>query len=132
LAIRENNLRMWGPGLSMQEELDIEASRGEPNRPMRTRLSTIVLTLVLVALMLSLAPLAYATPPDPTWISGIWDDDDFDDVVGYITSATGLPSDPVACDSRPVPTSAVLKLSAFQAAVSAPRSASSPRAPPTR
>jgi hypothetical protein len=122
---------MWGPGLSMQEELDIEASRGEPNRPMRTRLPMIVLTLVLLALMLSLTPLAYADPPDPTWISGFWDDGDSDDVVGYITSATGLLPDPVGCDSRPVRHSAVLKLSAFQAAVSAPRSASSPRAPPT-
>ena len=99
---------------------------------MRIRVSTIAPILVLVALIITLTPLAQAGLPDPTWISGIWDGDDFDDVVGYITSATGLPSDPVACDSRPVPTSAVLKLSAFQAAVSAPRSASSPRAPPTR
>jgi hypothetical protein len=131
LAIRETNLRMWEAGTEHEGELDIEASRGECDRPMRTRLSTIVLTLVLVALMLALTPLAYADPPDPTWISGIWDDDDADDVVNYITSATGLLPDLVACDSRPVPHSAVLKLSAFQAAVSAPRSAFSPRAPPT-
>ena len=97
---------------------------------MRTRLSTIVLTLVLVALMLSLAPLAYATPPDPTWISGIWDDDDFDDVVGYITSAAGLLPHPVACDLRPVALPVLLSPLGFPAPVSAPRSASSPRAPP--
>ena len=61
---------------------------------MRTRLSTIVLTLVLVAFILTLTPLAQADPPDPIWISGIWDDNDFDDVVDYITSAAGLPLTP--------------------------------------
>ena len=43
---------------------------------MNTRLPRIVLVLVLVALMLALTPLAYATSPDPTWIAGFWDDDD--------------------------------------------------------
>ena len=98
---------------------------------MRTRLSTIVLTLVLVAVILTLTPLAYSDPPDPTWISGIWDDDDFDDVIGYITSAAGLRPNPVACDLRPVALPVLLSPLGFQAAVSAPRSASSPRAPPT-
>jgi hypothetical protein len=99
---------------------------------MRTRLSPIVLALVLVALMLTLTPLAYADPPDPNWIAGLWDDGDFDDVVGYIISATGLVYTPVACELRPVALPGVLKPSAFQAAaVSTPRTASSPRAPPT-
>ena len=98
---------------------------------MRARVSTIVLTLVLVAVILTLTPLAHADPPDPTWISGIWDDDDFDDVVGYITSAAGLLPNPVACDLRPVALPALLSPLGSQAAVSAPRSASSPRAPPT-
>jgi hypothetical protein len=41
-----------------------------------------------------LAPLAYAGPPDPGWIPGIYDEDDFDDVVGSATSLhTGLPGD---------------------------------------
>ena len=30
--------------------------------------------------------LAYASPPDPSWIPGIYDDADFDDVVGLATS----------------------------------------------
>jgi hypothetical protein len=98
---------------------------------MRTRVSMIVLTLVLVAVILTLTPLAHADLPDPTWISGIWDDDDFDDVVGYITSAAGLLPDPVVCDLRPVALPVLLSPLGFQAVVSAPRSASSPRAPPT-
>jgi|SRR5215813_14532169 len=88
--------------------------------------------LVLAAAsMLILTPLAYAGPPDPTWLSGYWDDDDFDDVVGYITSATGLLEAPAASALVPVgpgegprPT----ELPAVAAAV--PRRPSSPRAPP--
>src|SRR3982074_799499 len=97
---------------------------------MRTRASAIVLTLVFVAFILSLTPLDHADPPDPTWISGIWDDDDFDNVVNYITSAAGLLPNPVACDLRPVALPALLSPLGFQTAVSAPRSASSSRAPP--
>jgi len=44
------------------------------------------LTVSLVAALLGLAPLAYADPLDPTWISGYWDDDDFDTVVAFIGS----------------------------------------------
>ena len=98
---------------------------------MGTRRSRIVLGLILVASILTLTPLAYADPPDPTWVTGFWDDDDFDDVVGYITSATGWLPAPVACDLRPFGLPDVPKPVAFQAVVSAPRSASSPRAPPT-
>jgi len=97
---------------------------------MRTRLITIVPTLVLVALIVTLTPLAHAGLPDPTWISGIWDGDDFDDVVGYITSAAGLLPHPVAGDLRPVARPVRLCPLGFPAPVSAPRSASSPRAPP--
>ena len=98
---------------------------------MRTRVSTIALTLVLVAFILALTPLAHARPPDPTWLSGISDDDDFDDVVVYLTSAAGLPPDPVARDVRPVALPALLPPLGFPAPVSAPPSPSSPRAPPT-
>jgi len=34
--------------------------------------------------------LAYASPPDPSWITGIYDDSDFDDVIGLGTDAAGL------------------------------------------
>jgi hypothetical protein len=44
------------------------------------------LSLFLVALLAGLAPAAYAEPPDPTWIGGFWDDDDFDTVVAFIAS----------------------------------------------
>jgi hypothetical protein len=44
-------------------------------------------TLVLViAVLVALPALAYSDPPDPTWISGFWDDDDFDNVVEAVTN----------------------------------------------
>ena len=39
--------------------------------------------------MVSLAPLAYASPPDPGWIAGFWDNGDYDDVVLLATSSVG-------------------------------------------
>ena len=42
--------------------------------------------MFLVALLVGLVPAAYADPPDPSWIGGFWDDDDFDTVVAYIAS----------------------------------------------
>jgi len=41
--------------------------------------------VVLVLVMLSLTPIAHACPTDPTWIGGFYDDNDYDDVVLFIT-----------------------------------------------
>ncbi len=49
-----------------------------------------LVALVLVALILGLTPAAYADPPDPTWIGGYWDDDDFDTVVVFLASAFAI------------------------------------------
>jgi hypothetical protein len=35
----------------------------------------------LLLVLITLVPLAHASPPDPTWIAGIYDDGDYDDVV---------------------------------------------------
>jgi hypothetical protein len=48
-------------------------------------------SLLLVALIVGLTPVAYADPPDPTWIGGYWDDDDFDNVVAFIASTSAVP-----------------------------------------
>ena len=45
-----------------------------------------LLTGFLITLLVGLVPAAYADPPDPTWIGGFWDDDDFDTVVAFIAS----------------------------------------------
>jgi len=51
-----------------------------------------VLLLLLVAFVAGLPSLAHASPPDPTWMGGLWDDADHDDVIALITSFDGAPS----------------------------------------
>jgi len=45
--------------------------------------------LLLTAAILALAPVAHASLPDQSWISGLYDNADFDDVVLLITSNLG-------------------------------------------
>lgn len=52
------------------------------------RLGAMLLTSVLVTLV----PLAYFSPPDPTWIAGLYDDADHDDAVVAITDAIRFPA----------------------------------------
>lgn len=47
------------------------------------------LALLVLAAGLALPVLAHASPPDPSWIPGVYDDADFDDVVTRIVSGTG-------------------------------------------
>jgi len=48
-----------------------------------------ILIPVFIALLIGLRALAFADPPDPTWISGFWDAGDYDDVIIHITSHLG-------------------------------------------
>jgi hypothetical protein len=45
-----------------------------------------VVAVVLIGLVVVLAPLTFADPPDPTWVGGYWDDDDFDNVAVFVSS----------------------------------------------
>ncbi|PYM91494.1 MAG: hypothetical protein DME04_18950 [Candidatus Rokuibacteriota bacterium] len=45
-------------------------------------------TVVLIAVVVVLTPVALASPADPTWIAGIYDDGDYDDVILLVTSAS--------------------------------------------
>jgi len=49
---------------------------------------------LLVALVLTLVPMAHASPVDPTWIPGLYDDGDGDDIVLLVTTG----------DVPPIPT----------------------------
>jgi len=67
------------------------------------------LILLMVGLTAALAPLAQATPPDQTWIGGIYDNADYDDIVLNITSAVGVVESRMDGESGPVrPVVAVL------------------------
>ena len=48
-----------------------------------------LLVVLLLLAPVALPGLAHASPPDPTWIHGIYDDGDGDDVVSRIASGTG-------------------------------------------
>ena len=46
------------------------------------------LSVTLLALLVVVpVTLAHASPPDQTWLAGVYDQADFDDVVGLLTSA---------------------------------------------
>ena len=66
------------------------------------RLGSAFLALMLVAIVGILTPIAQASPPDPSWIRGMYDDNDFDDVVGLITAGAGLASEITRIELRPV------------------------------
>ena len=55
----------------------------------RMRRQGFVVSLLVGALM-TLTPLAYAEPPDPTWIPGLYDNADYDDVVLIVTAGAEL------------------------------------------
>jgi len=57
---------------------------------------------LLLGVLLALPPCAHASPTDPTWIPGFYDDNDYDDVILFITGAV------TAVDSRIVGAIAVV------------------------
>jgi len=57
-----------------------------------------------MALVGALPILAYASPPDQTWLGGWYDDADFDDVVFSVTSTVA------ALDHRPVMLGSTLRV----------------------
>jgi hypothetical protein len=54
---------------------------------MARRIPMLALTVALLTVLVALTPLAYAAPPDPTWVSGFFDDDDNDNGVFLVTSS---------------------------------------------
>jgi hypothetical protein len=88
----------------------------------------VVLVLTVPVLVLTLA---YASPPDSSWICGMYDDADYDDVVTLVTSATGHLSPIVPVSYRPA-VSSVERVPPFIEPLAVPPSLfSSPsRAPP--
>src|SRR5262245_40907923 len=52
--------------------------------------SRLVLIALILPSLIALVPLAHSSPSDPTWLPGLWDDADQDDVVILATSASGI------------------------------------------
>ena len=45
---------------------------------------------LLIVVVPAITPLAYASPPDPLWIAGIYDGADFDEAVVVVAASAGL------------------------------------------
>jgi len=94
----------------------------------RLALHTVPVLLLLSAV---LTPMAYASPPDPSWINGLYDGGDFDDVVVQITSGAGVIDLIPLAELRPLPLSTPWVIQAIDSFVPAQSSTSlRPRAPP--
>ena len=59
------------------------------DRSMKMSRLLALVALVLIGPIVALTPLAYSTPLDPSWICGIYDAADYDDVVVLIMSEDG-------------------------------------------
>ncbi|HEV8530167.1 MAG TPA: hypothetical protein VGT00_01980 [Methylomirabilota bacterium] len=72
----------------------------------KTTISRAFLVVVTLGVLVTLTGLAYASPPDASWIPGIYDNADLDDVVVLVTLASGLvgPVDPAGLHVIPPPT----------------------------
>jgi len=70
---------------------------------MKARGPRVALALFLLLGLSGLTPLAYASPPDPSWVRGIYDDADYDDVVVLITSAAAVTAPVLVVDIRLLP-----------------------------
>jgi hypothetical protein len=55
---------------------------------------SLALAIVLALTLGTLTALAYATPPDQTWLGGVYDNGDYDDVVALATSAMSIETAP--------------------------------------
>jgi hypothetical protein len=55
---------------------------------------TRLLALWVVGGLLATLPLCHASPPDPAWIAGLWDDGDHDDVVIAVLGTFAVVDDP--------------------------------------
>jgi len=98
---------------------------------MTARRARVALALLLLLGLSGLTPLAYASPPDPSWVRGIYDDADYDDVVVLITSAAAVTAPVLVVEIRLLPPLAGLPSQRTEGSVSTrPFSPLQSRAPP--
>jgi|SRR5712691_3461864 len=70
---------------------------------MMRRVPILALIFALLTVLVALTPLAYAQPPDPTWVSGFFDDGDNDDAVFLVTSSLATVDPFPLCNWSPFP-----------------------------
>src|SRR5499427_5682938 len=113
-----------GPGSPSGEPnrgLEVDTTQDREVRIPTTMKGTARLVWLLVTLTVILMPMAWAIPIDPSWIKGVYDGGDFDDVVSFLTSGTlEVPVLPAA-DLSPVFVSAPTEALADQPTSVTPR-----------
>ena len=91
--------------------------------------SGIVLTLVVA--LFTLTSLCYASPPDPTWIAGLYDNADRDEVVLEVLAGAAIPAAAAAPPWLKAPAAKETPWAAGRAVPNAPiRTALLDRSPP--
>lgn len=103
------------------------------DRYMRARSSAVAsMALLLLLTVTGLTALAHGSPPDSSWIHGVYDAADFDDIIIVITSAmSGTVPEP-AIHLRPIFVPATLSARRGEhVALAHSPSSRLPRAPPT-
>jgi hypothetical protein len=91
------------------------------------RLAALLLTVALA----TLTPLAHGSPPDPTWIAGLYDDADHDDAILAVTASLASVDRQPAHDPRCVDVAGAFVLSVDENLHGTPSlSSNHTRAPP--
>src|SRR5438046_1442836 len=89
------------------------------------------LAVLLLGVLLTLPSIAHACPTDPVWIPGLYDDNDWDDVILFITGAVGAVDARVDDPIGPVVVClGVIRPPKPQVPSARPRESLSARAPP--
>ena len=89
-----------------------------------------LLALLLIGVITILAPATYADPPDPTYVGGFWDDDDFDDVVILLERTAAIVQAFLICTAPPVDVVAIVECPEPLVVSTTVDETASPRAPP--
>src|SRR5262245_53046108 len=83
--------------------MNLASFTGGTDRTRTRRVIDALLPLVLAALALAARSFATATPLDPTWIGGIYDDADLDEAVALAASLSSAFDAPHAVVPAPAP-----------------------------
>ena len=112
-------------------DLTFPAFRGIEGAVRQFRRGSAWFACLLFALIVGLPVLAYASPPDPSWGHGVYDDADLDDIVCSIIASSGLVEDLCAASQSPHFTLTDAELPQNDRSIASSSLASpQPRAPP--
>jgi len=98
--------------------------------PPRSQNRGISALLPIIAVLILLPTIAFASPPDPSWIAGTYDDADGDDIVMLVYETAAAANAPTVADLSLIPCRAKMSLESVPGGVPDHRFTRGPRAPP--